>query len=210
MNTDDLSNAEQWLEWLRIVRNAGAVLVVVGVGMELLGDWFARPYEKRVENARVSEIARANGAAARASERAAQAEVRAAEANLELAKFRAPRTLSTQQRNAIRDRLKIHPNISIDVFRYGDTPETMQFTEAVTGPLQAAGWQPRVWSVVGGGAAAGVLVTWPKDTTNAMRKAGADLIAALQQAGIDAGFWNGPEDWKSAPSMVFGPPWDRE
>src|SRR4051812_28316754 len=100
MDTVDLATAEQWLERLRMVRNWGAVFVVVGVAMELLGDWFARPYEKVVEHARTSEIAKANEAAAKANERAAEANKKAEEEKLARVKIEerlAPRSIDAPQ-----------------------------------------------------------------------------------------------------------------
>jgi hypothetical protein len=44
--------------------------------MELLGDWFARPHEKTVEQARASELALAHAESAKATEGAARASVR--------------------------------------------------------------------------------------------------------------------------------------
>jgi len=121
VNSHDVTSALYWLPWLNLLKNIGAVLVVVGVAGELLGDWFSTPLSKRVDDARTEEIARLNNEAVRLSaeitasgERAAQARAaiaeahaRAAEANkvaeeerharVNLESQLQPRTLSKEQ-----------------------------------------------------------------------------------------------------------------
>src|SRR5882762_2863815 len=60
---------------------------------------------------------------AKANESAQQAEARAAEANLELARFKAPRTLSPAQQAKIATRLRAFAPQTVDIIIIGDSPE---------------------------------------------------------------------------------------
>ena len=208
MDIPDVTNAEQWLEWLRWIRNVGAGLVVLGVALELLGDWLARPYEKTVENARIAEIARASESAAKANEHAAQAEARAAEANLALEKFKAPRSLTVNQLNTIFNKIRSHAGVSIDILQYGENTEIANLLTLLWTPLQRAGWNPKTWSAVGSGrSATGVFVSVRVGATQAEQDAAYALISALLSEGIATGKLPSfrKEDW---PPMVMGPPYD--
>jgi len=88
----EIVSAAFWLGWLNLIKNVGAVLVVVGVVGGFLGDWFSAPLTKKVEDARTAELARLNNETARLSKEAesarasiADANARAAEANRSVA-----------------------------------------------------------------------------------------------------------------------------
>ena len=150
---------------------------------------------------------------ANTNERAAQAEARAAEANLELAKFKAPRSLTGAQQKSLKDALKSFSNISIDVIRYGETPEIVQLSTALVLPLKEAGWNPRDWNVVGGGAATGVLIVTKTGSADTVEKGAVALVTALQAVGIASAKLPVPEnwgDWGNAPGIVTGLPWERD
>ena len=188
MDTPDIANAEYWLEVLRMVRNAGAALVVLGVAMELLGDWFAKPYERTVENARVAELARTTESAAKAGERAAQAEARAAEANLELAKLKAPRTLSEQQRNRITAKLEPFKGTTFEIVTYPGEPEPVAFSDLIATMLTNAGWVSNPNKASGSlmGLASGVVVVVGKQAGQNAEQAGMVLLNALKSEGVMA------------------------
>jgi hypothetical protein len=50
------SNAASWVTFFWYVKLAAAGIVALGVFLEFAGDWFARPFEKAVEDARTEEI----------------------------------------------------------------------------------------------------------------------------------------------------------
>jgi hypothetical protein len=88
----EIASAVFWLSWLNLIKNWGAVLIVVGGAAALLADWFSAPLTKKVEDARTAELARLNNETARLSKEAenaraliADADARAAEANRSVA-----------------------------------------------------------------------------------------------------------------------------
>ena len=108
MDSSDLVNASNWLSFLWYAKLIAAGLVAVGVAIEFGGDWISRPFERTVEEARETEIAKlsaeadsaragiadakaetakADNAAAQANRRASDLERQAAEARLETARI---------------------------------------------------------------------------------------------------------------------------
>jgi len=88
----EIVSAAFWLGWLNLIKNVGAVLIVVGGAVALLADWFSAPLTKKVEDARTAELAGLNNETARLSKEAesarasiADADARAAEANRSVA-----------------------------------------------------------------------------------------------------------------------------
>lgn len=146
--------------------------------------------------------------AAQANERAAQAEARAAEANLELARFKAPRSLTKAQQNILRDRLKQFAGMSIDILRFGETTEIVHLSDLLAEPLSQAGWSQRSWNVTGAGAVTGVLISVQKGSGENIQSAAANLLAALREVGVASDPFEYPGEWQKAPGMVMGPPWD--
>jgi hypothetical protein len=132
MENPEVANAVYWLDWFHIARNVGAALVVLGVAVELLGDWLARPYEKKVDGARIAEIARANESAATANARAAQAE-------LELVKLKAPRFLNEQQMQFLTKAMKPFKGQRASVGAVPFTFESASLANQIVLALKAAG-----------------------------------------------------------------------
>lgn len=163
-----------------------------------------------VKIAEASEgAAKADERAAQANERAANAEHKAAEANLALEIFKAPRSLTRSQQDRLRDKLELFRGVSIDIFRFGETPEIVRFSTLLVVPLKEAGWSPRDWNSIGGGAATGVLVMTRQGTDNNVLMAASALVTALRDVGIESGPWQAPENWSAAPGgMLNGPPWE--
>ena|SRR5690242_14198526 len=87
---------------------------------------------KREKDANDKAIAEANA-------RAKEAEARAVEANLALEKYKAPRTLSIEQRQRITDKLKQYAGQTFSLNVYND-PEAVALLQVVRGTLTAAGW----------------------------------------------------------------------
>jgi hypothetical protein len=190
--------------WLLIV---GALAIFIGtIGaftMSAAKEYFAN--ERTIANE--AEIARAGMAAETARADAAKASERAAVAELELAKFKAPRTLTLSEQRGIADKLKDFPGVTIDIFIYGETPEIVQLTKLLTPPLSEAGWAPRTWVATGGGAVTGILIVPRKDSPQSIFDAATALAEALKAAHLDAAIWE-PFDPSDVPATLIGPPWD--
>ena len=58
MVSSALSNALSWVNVFWWVKLGAAGIVALGVFLEFAGDWFSRPFEKTIDDARTEEIAR--------------------------------------------------------------------------------------------------------------------------------------------------------
>jgi hypothetical protein len=58
MVSSALSNALSWVNVFWWVKVGAAGIVALGVFLEFAGDWFSRPFEKTIDDARTEEIAR--------------------------------------------------------------------------------------------------------------------------------------------------------
>jgi hypothetical protein len=113
VDSPDITSAVFWLGWLNLVKNIGAILVVVGVAGELLGDWFSGPLAKKVEDARTAEIATLNNETARLSKEAETARASIADANARADVARAQALEASQKTEAERsERLKLEAQIA--------------------------------------------------------------------------------------------------
>jgi hypothetical protein len=122
---------------------------------------------------------------AKANESARQAEARAAEANLELARFKAPRTLSPSQQGMIAARLKPFGNVRVDVIIIGDGQEIIDVGNLIIAAMLQGGWNVHfVGKAVSGPNVSGVLVGTHLNSGQDISNAAGALIASLQDAGI--------------------------
>lgn len=144
---------------------------------------------------------------AKANESAKQAEVRAAEANLELARLKAPRTLSPSQQLMIIARLKPFGSMRVDVIIIGDSQEISDLSTLIIGTMQQAGWSARfVGKAISGPNVSGVLVGTHLNSANDITNAAGALVASLQEAGIVARPF-APQFDDSLPMAIMGT-WD--
>ena len=144
---------------------------------------------------------------AKANESAKQAEARAAEANLELARFRAPRTLSPAQQANIASRMRTFGAKRIDLIIIGDGQEIANLTESVAMSLRQAGWNVRVvGKAISGPNVSGVLVGTHIGSDSSIIAASEALISALQAAGIVTSRFRPPFD-DELPMALMGT-WD--
>lgn len=98
-----------------------------------------------------SNLAGANLRAEQARAAAAEANARAAEANkiaegerlarLKIEERLAPRSIAATQASALSNRLKAYAGTSIDILRFGDTPEIATFHRSIEKLLITAGWK---------------------------------------------------------------------
>lgn len=166
----------------------------------------------RGEEAR-AEAARATEGAAIANERAAQAEAQAADARLALEKFKAPRFITRAQQEILRDRLKPFTGASIDILRFGDSMEIVNFSAQLDAPLTNAGWSPRYWTITAGGAVVGAFVVTKNGSSEITDKAATALVKALREVGIGSEKVPPPDgwgDWTAPPGIAHGPSWVKE
>lgn len=123
---------------------------------------------------------------AEANERAAKADKKAAEAQLELAKFKAPRTLTDEQRERITGKLKPFLGTTFEVVTYPGEPEPATFSNVIAETLVKAGWvfNPNHSHGHLMGLASGVVVVIGREAGSNAGKAGAALLEALRAEGV--------------------------
>jgi hypothetical protein len=154
MEDPSVVNAEYWLSWMPIVRNVAAALVAIGVVMEFAEGWVSEPLRKIVDDARNRQVAQlasdleaSRAEVAGANARAAEATQKAAEATLELAKFKAPRTLTEAQQGAITDRLRGFGGTKYDAgIGPAADPEPLYLLRTIAASLTNAGWVQVQWT----------------------------------------------------------------
>jgi hypothetical protein len=141
----------------------------------------------------------------------AHAAERAAEAELALEKFKAPRTMTSQQQEQFRESLMPYAGRAIDMFLYGETTDTVGLSQLLTILLSKSGWHCRIWTVTGGGAVSGVLVVTRPGGGATFEEAAAALVAALKTADVSAEKIAVPSawpDWVTPIGLLNGPNWD--
>jgi hypothetical protein len=165
MDASALANAESWLSIIGTAKLVAAFLVAIGVAIEFGGDWVAKPFEKVIEDARKLEFAElhkqsddAKLETARLSKEAetarsgiADANARALEARLELERFKAPRTISDDQKKALVANLKALAGTEFDAATNMNDKEQSQLLRQLMGILIEAGWKQVGWKYVTGG-----------------------------------------------------------
>jgi hypothetical protein len=151
----EVEAATNWLWWIHWAKIAGAFLVAIGVAAEFIGDFVAKPYEDIIEAARKEELAElhkqtedakletarlsADAESARAAIAAANA--RALEAQAELAKFKAPRTISAAQRGRIAEKMKQFTGQEYFGMVASDVGDAWDLWREISLALELAGWQ---------------------------------------------------------------------
>jgi hypothetical protein len=144
---------------------------------------------------------------ATANESSKQAEARALEANLELARFKAPRTLSQSQQANIAGRLRPFGPKRLDVIIIGDAKEIVDITGSIVAAIQQAGWNVNVvGKAISGPNVSGVLVGTHLGSDGNIIAASEVLISALQLEGIVTGRFT-PQFDDTLPMAIMGK-WD--
>lgn len=127
------------LSWIEKGRILAAFLVAIGVSGEFLGDWLAKPIERRLAAIRTTEMLKLNKDISDANERAAKAE-------LDLALLKAPRTLNLDQQKEISETLKPFAGRRFDIASITE-PEPQALVLKVEEALRNAGWVELNWRV---------------------------------------------------------------
>jgi hypothetical protein len=113
-------------------------LIALGVAAEILFARKARSKAEALQRRSDEKVAEANA-------RAAEANKKANEAALELAKFRAPRELTQEQRDRIASKLKEFSGTQYDIAVHSITPEILSLVDTVEIILSSAGWTELDW-----------------------------------------------------------------
>jgi hypothetical protein len=150
---------------------------------------------------------------AQANQRASEANRIAQEESLKRAQIEArlaPRTVTPAQQKDLTSRLTALGPHDLDVLIYGDTPEILHFADLIDAPIRDAGWNVRVWNVISGGYATGVLV---RTLENSGNDPPADLLVkSLNIEDVVATRWasfsKAESGLKYIAAQVNGPTWD--
>lgn len=120
----------------------------------------------------------------------------------------APRSLTRGQLDALSEKLKSHPRVSIDILQIGESPEIVNLRHLISDALETAGWNPRTWTVTGSGVVLGILVSVHKDANEGEKKAAQTLASLLNADGIASEMMPPFQKGADWPSFVMGPPYD--
>jgi ABC-type multidrug transport system fused ATPase/permease subunit len=146
---------------------------------------------------------------AKSNEAAKQAEARAAEAVLELARFKAPRTLSQEQIASIATNLRTFGTQKVDIIIIGDSPEITNITNLIGSAMQQGGWTPKfIGKAISGPNVSGVLVGIHIGVDANTIGAAEALITSLNSAGVHTGP-DAPQYDDKLPMALMGK-WDEK
>src|SRR5713226_8051622 len=81
MEQPEVVAALSTLGWLELIKRIGGFMVIVGVAIEVGGDWISTPFHKKVEDARQLELSRLSAETEAAKRDAAKATAETAAAN---------------------------------------------------------------------------------------------------------------------------------
>jgi len=183
----DVESAKYWLSWLDFGSKLAVILVVIGVGYEFVEKRFGAPLHQVIEDAKNSQIAESNRVAA-------QANLEAERLRLEIAKMKAPRAFTPEQRANLVAQLKL-PSVpdwmrewGVEVIIDNDDQEARRFGEELSADLKAANWSVRVNPNADRRAMTGVVIEVMLGLPQLTDPAG-KLAAALRSEGISV---NGP------------------
>jgi hypothetical protein len=145
-----------------------------------------------------ADIASANAVSAQANERAA-------EAQLALERFKAPRSIPTNERPQMIANLRGFGGTKVAVYVIGDSPEPTSLGASINALLNDAQWVSLMWQWSGGGSATGVIVMLKEGSDQTIEAAASSIASALHSAQINSGKQYWPGDWNSFGGMLNGP-----
>jgi hypothetical protein len=143
----------------------------------------------------------------------ANAEKSATDAKIALEKYKAPRNLTQEQADTLRDTLRAFGGSAVDIFQFGETVESLNLSNQLATAFHDAYWVARSWTVSNAGAVQGILIMTNDGPSAHVDHIATALLAALHAAGLDASKIAKPPQWPAwgdLPGMLYGPPWDRE
>jgi len=183
----------------------GAALVLVGtVGVFWSGGIRDKYSDERISS-NEAKTAQAVAEAAQANQRAEQERL----ARVKIEERLAPRSLTTEQEAGLRSQLSQFPGASVDIFIYGGgSDDALPLAGMISGSLQSAGWNVRVWNTISPGRwYRGVGVSTRADADRGVENVAGSLIGALAAAGIAVGRLDQFAS-NELPDTLNGPPWD--
>jgi hypothetical protein len=135
----------------------------------------------------------------------AGANARALEAQAELARFRAPRSISATDRPKLVSALSAYAGTNAAVYILGDGPEPNGLALSILGMLREAHWEVLPWNWTGAGAATGIVVLFKPGSTSEIEAICEALVSALNSAHITAAKEPWPGNWEQFGGMLNGP-----
>jgi hypothetical protein len=145
------AQGKPWCETASFILSV--IVVIMGVWIEEAAGNQAEDVAEELQQMADSDVAGAGERAADANRKAEEAEARAAEANqkaeearLELAKYRAPRVLTTEQVDRIADKLRQFPGTRYDAaISSAQEEEILELFEFIHSTLEKAKWAGFPW-----------------------------------------------------------------
>jgi hypothetical protein len=180
------------VETLESLSRISNIAVVVLTALLAVAGYFAWLYSTDLAALKEDELSRfkleSTKEIAKANEQAAIAEALAAESQLELAKFKAPRTLTDEQRKRIAEKVNAFSGTTFEVITYPGEPEPANFSNLIAEMLVQAGWifNPNNTSGSLMGLASGVVVNVGKQAGSMATQAGETLVESLTAEGVSA------------------------
>jgi hypothetical protein len=181
----EFSASPKWNWWKSKGGRLSALLLIVGLAVEGVAQVNANNISGRV-------IAFLGDQEATTRERAAKLE-------LELARLRAPRLLTPEQRQEVVSRLRRFEATAVAINANGDDPEVKAFASQLWSVFIEAKWKPSVFQV-NSRSPAGLLVESVSGADDRSRAAASELVSAL--AGMDI-FITGPDPIELGNPTIF-------
>jgi hypothetical protein len=208
------SSSELWdgiTFWLAVV---GTALLFISAFTGIVARRSARRWaEERGQQAQrekrthEQDLAKSNEKIAELERETADAKARALEAKVELEKFKAPRVISPEQRDALISELKPFGKQRVDVFALINHGEVVGLRDDIQAALRGADWDARVnlnHHVAVFGGVGGVAVEIPAGASDDLRKIASALATALRKAGLQtSGPWSSYSMVSDAPMEVL-------
>lgn len=180
------------VETLESLSRISNIAVVVLTALLAVAGYFAWLYSTDLAALKEDELNRfkleSAKEIAKANEQAAIAEALAAESQLELAKFKAPRTLTDEQRKRIAEKVNAFSGTTFEIITYPGEPEPANFSNLIAETLVQAGWifNPNNTSGSLRGLASGIVVNVGKQAGSMATQAGKTLVESLTAEGVSA------------------------
>jgi hypothetical protein len=152
-----------------------------------------------------ADLARAKADIATADARAADANARALEAQAELARLKAPRSISDSDMARLISALSKFAGTNAAIYVLGEGPEPNSLAASISDVLTQSHWEVLSWNWSGAGAATGVVVLFKPGSAVEIEKSCDALANALNSAHIASSKETWPGDWDHFGGMLNGP-----
>jgi hypothetical protein len=172
--------------------------------LEEQSNWRTSSLEVQAKKAD-ADLARAKADIATAEARAAEAHAGALQAQAELARFKAPRSISEFDKPNVIDALSKFGGTIAAIYIVGEGPEPSSLATSISDVLTQSHWDVLQRNWVGVGAATGLIVMFKPGSGPEIQTPSETLEAALRGAHLNAGIlaWEG--DWEHFGGMLKSP-----